>query len=129
MMLLLCQQTLQIKPAVWDQTPTANPGTRHRNQRSWLNRQQPLAVHEHGVADTGWGRCREGQGCLATSNLQSAHVDTHVIFCCPITTDSRNSCTHRKAKACGMIVLNLGCCQVHLGVFKKSQSPSHAPEQ
>lgn len=28
---------------------------RHRNQRSWLNSQQPLAVHEHNVADAGWG--------------------------------------------------------------------------
>lgn len=78
MMLLLCQQTLQIKTAGWDQTPTAYPQDETRKPNK-LVKQATALSSVHGVADSGWGQCREGQRRLATSNLQSGHVDIHAL--------------------------------------------------
>lgn len=129
-MLLLCQQTLQIKTAGWDQTPTAYPQDETPKPKKLVKQATALS--------SVWAWCgRQWMGTMQgrpkTLGYKQLTVwscgHTRTIFCCPITIDSCNSCTHRKAKLCGMIVLNLACCQAHLGVFERSQSPGHAPEQ
>jgi hypothetical protein len=54
--LLLCQQTLRMKTAGCDQTPTAYPLDETQEPRGRFNSQQPLAVH----VQAGWVGKQQG---------------------------------------------------------------------